>query len=225
MERNYMTTFKPYTDEVKDMVIDVLKAQMKVVTVLISGVESADDEYLGDHNIIQPCVNCVSSRQKNVPSTSNNGNLGNMRDPVVSLEQSMMEVVAYVREEKLRRIEKNKITTRESNTVHVNIITVDEDLAAVDEDFATIDEYLIDEVNEVADDVVDRVAGDLVDEVAINTVDKVIGDVVDAVAVDAVAIHDVAVDAVAVDLVDEVTDLLLMKWQVKLLMKGQLMKW
>ncbi|KAG5580114.1 hypothetical protein H5410_050741 [Solanum commersonii] len=170
------------------------KAQMNVVTVLISGVESTDDEYLGDHNNIQPCVNCVSNRQKNVPSTSNNGNLGNLRDRVVSLEKSMVEVVADIQEQKLKRIEKNKKTARE----------IDEDLAAVDEDFATIDEYLIDEVNEVAVGVVDRVASDLVDEVAINAVDKVTGDVVDKVAVDLVdEVTYVFVDEVAGEVIDE----------------------
>ena len=47
----------------KDAVIDVLRAQLKGVTVLIEG-----DEHLGDHDI--HCVNFISSRQKNVSSTS-----------------------------------------------------------------------------------------------------------------------------------------------------------
>lgn len=38
------------------MVINVLNTQMKGVTTLTSRVESADDEYLGVHNTIQPCV-------------------------------------------------------------------------------------------------------------------------------------------------------------------------
>ncbi|KAK4708568.1 hypothetical protein R3W88_029493 [Solanum pinnatisectum] len=80
MGQNYMKTFKPYTDEVKDA-IDVLKTQLKGVNVLTAG-----DEYFDDHNIIQPCVNFVSSRQKNVPSTSKDGNLENLSDRVVSLK-------------------------------------------------------------------------------------------------------------------------------------------
>ncbi|KAH0669621.1 hypothetical protein KY285_023782 [Solanum tuberosum] len=44
MEQNYMATYKPYKDEVKDAVIDVLKAQLKGVTVIISGVERATNE-------------------------------------------------------------------------------------------------------------------------------------------------------------------------------------
>ncbi|KAH0672446.1 hypothetical protein KY290_024686 [Solanum tuberosum] len=54
MEQNYMATFQPYTDEVKDAAINVLKAQFKGVTILTSRVQSADDEYLDDHNIVQP---------------------------------------------------------------------------------------------------------------------------------------------------------------------------
>ncbi|KAH0734337.1 hypothetical protein KY285_010044 [Solanum tuberosum] len=119
MEQNYMATFKSYTNEVKDAVIDVLKAQLKGVIVLTAGVESADDEYL-----------------------------------------------------------------------------VDENLAAVDEDFVAIEEYLINGVDEMAVDVVDKVIGDDVYEVAV--------DVVDEVASDEVAVDDVAIDAVAVNLVDEV---------------------
>ncbi|KAG5579623.1 hypothetical protein H5410_050250 [Solanum commersonii] len=192
----------PYTNEVNDTVIDVLKTQLKGVTVLTAG-----DEYLGDHNIIQPCVNSVSSRQKNVLSTSNDGSIENLSDRVVSLEQSMVEVAANVRKEKLRRIEKNKKTTREDNIVHVNITTFDEDLATVDEDFAAIDEYFTDGVNEVTVDVADKVTGDHVDEVAVDAVDEVTGDVVDEVEIDGV-VGDVvacAVDPVAVgDVVDEV---------------------
>jgi len=96
-----MKIFKTYTDEVKDAVIDVLKVQLTILTV--------GDEHLGDQNV--PCVNYVSSRQKNVLCTSNYGNLENLNDHVLSLEQSMVKVVAYVPEEKLRRIEKNKKTT------------------------------------------------------------------------------------------------------------------
>uniref|UniRef100_M1DE92 Late blight resistance protein n=1 Tax=Solanum tuberosum TaxID=4113 RepID=M1DE92_SOLTU len=186
MGQNYMKIFKRYTDEVKDPVIDVLKTQLKDVTVLTAG-----DEYLGDHNIIQSCVNSVSNRQKNVPSTSNDGNLENLSDRVVSLEQSMVEVVTYVRKEKLRRIEKNKKKKQEK---------VDEDLAAVDEDFVAIDKYFTDGVDEMTVDAVDKVTGDHVDEVV---VDEVAGDVIDEVADDGVAVDDVVGDDVAVDDVAE----------------------
>lgn len=101
---NYMATFKSYTDEDKVTIIDILKAQLKGVTVLTSEVESADDEYFGDQNIIQRCVNSVSSKWKDVLSSSNDGNLENLSNRVVSLENLMVEVVAYVQEERLRRV-------------------------------------------------------------------------------------------------------------------------
>ncbi|KAG5597671.1 hypothetical protein H5410_038903 [Solanum commersonii] len=56
-KQNYMTTLKPYTDEVKDTIIDALKTNLKV--------ENQEDEILGENNSNQPCENFVSSGQKN----------------------------------------------------------------------------------------------------------------------------------------------------------------
>ncbi|TMW92506.1 hypothetical protein EJD97_012963 [Solanum chilense] len=204
------------------------KAQLKSETILIEG-----DEHLGDHNV--HCVNSLSNRQNNVQSTSNDGNLEYLSDLVLYLEQSMVEVVAYVRAEKLRRIEKNKQKKQEkSKILYVNITTNNKDLAVVDEDFAAIDEYFTNGVDEVTvdgvaidkvtsdgvivDDVIDEVVCE-VDEVAI--IDEVAGaDVVDEVKSDEVA--GVVYPMTVIDVVDEVegeVDLLtfLMKWQVKLI--------
>ncbi|KAG5577051.1 hypothetical protein H5410_057185 [Solanum commersonii] len=205
MGQNYMKIFKPYIDEVKDAVIDVLKTQLKGVTIITAG-----NGYLGDHNIIQPCVNSVSSRQKNVPSTSNDGNLENLSD--------------------LFNIVHVNITT-----VDEDLAAVDEDFVAIDEYFIDgvdemavdavgkvtgdhVDEVVVDAVDVVADDVVavDDVAGNemacagddiasAVDPVAVDIINKVVV-TIDVVAVDSVAV-DVAgaVNPVAVDVVDEVT--------------------
>ncbi|KAG5590645.1 hypothetical protein H5410_041159 [Solanum commersonii] len=174
MEQNYMATFNPYMDEGKGTVIDALKAQLKGVIVLTSRVEYTEDEYLVDHNL---------------PTFDEN--LRNLRERVVTLEQSRMEVVAHVRNEKLERIKKQQ--------------------EQVDEEFAAIDKYLTDIVDEV---VVDEVVDDIVDKVAVDAVEEMEDDVVDAVAVDLVdrvivvvddemAVDEVAVDEVAVDIVDE----------------------
>uniref|UniRef100_M1DWS3 Ulp1 protease family, C-terminal catalytic domain containing protein n=1 Tax=Solanum tuberosum TaxID=4113 RepID=M1DWS3_SOLTU len=48
MGQNYMKIFKPYTDEVKDAVIDVLKAQLKGVTILTAVAVNIVDEVAGD---------------------------------------------------------------------------------------------------------------------------------------------------------------------------------
>ena len=110
MSQDYMKKFKPYMNEVKDMVLDALKADLKGVTVLTS--TAAVDEYLGDHSPIKVFENSVSSGHKNILSTSKNipstSNDENVCQRVASLERSVMEVVAFIRDEKLRRIEKNK---------------------------------------------------------------------------------------------------------------------
>ena len=93
-----MAILKPYTDEVKDTIIDTLKVNLKGVTVLTSSVVNVEDVYSSDHNPNKPCENFV-------PSTSKDES---MCERVASLEQSMVKIVAFVREEKLRRNEEKK---------------------------------------------------------------------------------------------------------------------
>ncbi|XP_015158242.1 glutamic acid-rich protein-like [Solanum tuberosum] len=118
-----METLKSYTDEVKDTIIDALKANLKGVTDLTSVVENEEDEILGENNSNQPCENSVSSGQENKDD--------NLCERVASLELSMMEVVAFIRDEKLRRAQKNK-----------------KNEAIVDEDLIAVDKYFAEEVNE-----------------------------------------------------------------------------
>ncbi|KAH0689382.1 hypothetical protein KY289_016740 [Solanum tuberosum] len=57
-----MATLKPYKDEVKDTIIDALKANLKGVTVLTSSVENVEDGYsttdlaIDDDNFSAPTV-------------------------------------------------------------------------------------------------------------------------------------------------------------------------
>ncbi|KAG5570591.1 hypothetical protein H5410_060357 [Solanum commersonii] len=102
---NYMTTFKSYKDEVNGMILDALKANLKGVIVLTSTVENTKNEYLDDHNPDQPNENYVRVDNKNILCTSNNKKLC---ECVASLEQTMMKVVTYVRDDKLKKTEKNK---------------------------------------------------------------------------------------------------------------------
>ncbi|KAH0712163.1 hypothetical protein KY289_008122 [Solanum tuberosum] len=62
-KQNYMATLNPYTDEVKDTIIDALKANLKGVTVLTSIVKNVEDEILGQNISNQPCENSLSSGQ------------------------------------------------------------------------------------------------------------------------------------------------------------------
>ncbi|XP_055822111.1 uncharacterized protein LOC129890616 [Solanum dulcamara] len=105
LKQNYMTVLNPCMDKAKDTVHDALKADLKGVIVLTSTV-AVEDQYLDGLTPIQVCENSVSSKKKNVLSISIDENLCKR---VVSLEQPMMEVVAYIQDEKLRIIEKNKM--------------------------------------------------------------------------------------------------------------------
>ncbi|KAF3659047.1 hypothetical protein FXO38_12871 [Capsicum annuum] len=105
-----MKIFKPYTNEVKDTSIDALKAQLNGMIVLTSSVEVAnEDEDLGGHNYVpspaRVCDRAGSSGLKNTPKASNNND---MCERVVMLEKSVLDIVSFVRDERLRRIEKNK---------------------------------------------------------------------------------------------------------------------
>uniref|UniRef100_M1DJJ5 Uncharacterized protein n=1 Tax=Solanum tuberosum TaxID=4113 RepID=M1DJJ5_SOLTU len=98
----------------------------------ISVVENGEDEYLTDHNPNQRCENFVPSSSKGK----------NLCERVASLEQSMVEIVAYVREEKLRRSENNK--KKKAPTIDDEILS----LAIADDDLVAVDEYFTEEVAE-----------------------------------------------------------------------------
>ncbi|KAM3234293.1 hypothetical protein P3L10_019653 [Capsicum annuum] len=110
MEQRYMKTFKPYTKKVKDTSIDALKAQLKGVTVLTSSTEATDeDEDLDGHHYVpsppRACDHAVLSGLKTSPHASNDDDL---RECVALLEKSLLDIASFVRDKRLRRIEKNK---------------------------------------------------------------------------------------------------------------------
>ncbi|KAH0635610.1 hypothetical protein KY290_038253 [Solanum tuberosum] len=113
-----MTTLKSYTDEVKDTIIDALKANLKGVTVLTSAVENEEDEILDENNSNQPCENSISSGQKNKDN--------NLCEPVNE---------DYT----------TSIVDKDGDAVDVDDILP---LAIVDEDLVAVDEYFVKEVNE-----------------------------------------------------------------------------
>ncbi|KAF3615217.1 hypothetical protein FXO37_35604 [Capsicum annuum] len=110
MEQIYMKTYTPYTDEVKDTSIDALKAQLKGVAVLTLSAEVAaeDKDWGGHHYVPSPpraCDHTGSSGLKNSPNTFNDDDL---RKRVVLLDKSLLDIASFVRDERLRRIKKNK---------------------------------------------------------------------------------------------------------------------
>ncbi|KAK4733574.1 hypothetical protein R3W88_007835 [Solanum pinnatisectum] len=114
-----MATLKPYTNEVKDTVIDVLKVNLKGVTILTSAVENEEDELLGDTNSNQPCENYVSSGQKNIATTNFAKVDENFASPTVDEDFPAVDEDFAVYVDEILPLE-----------------IVDEDLVAVDEYFA-----------------------------------------------------------------------------------------
>ncbi|KAM3379321.1 hypothetical protein P3S68_011735 [Capsicum galapagoense] len=121
MEQRYMKIFKPYKDEVKDISIDALKAQLKGVIILTLSAEVADnDKDLGGHHYVlspaRACDYAGSSGLKIAPDTSNDDDL--RRERVALLEKILLDIASFVRDERLRRIEKNK--KNQQDTVHLD---------------------------------------------------------------------------------------------------------
>uniref|UniRef100_M1B6M8 Uncharacterized protein n=1 Tax=Solanum tuberosum TaxID=4113 RepID=M1B6M8_SOLTU len=113
-----------------------------------TSVENEQDEILGENNSNQPCENSVLSGQKNKDD--------NLCECVASLELSMMKVVAFIRDVKLRRAQKNKKNEVNedytSPTIDKDGAAVDVDeilpLAIIDDDLVAVDEYFAEKVNE-----------------------------------------------------------------------------
>ncbi|KAF3616548.1 hypothetical protein FXO37_35047 [Capsicum annuum] len=110
MEQRYMNAFKPYTNEVKDVSIDALRAHLKGMTVLTSSAKVVNnDEDLDSHHYVpstpRACDHAGSSGLKTSSNASNNDDL---RKRVALIEKSLLDIASFVRHERLRRIEKNK---------------------------------------------------------------------------------------------------------------------
>ncbi|XP_055835198.1 uncharacterized protein LOC129903682 [Solanum dulcamara] len=110
------------------------------MVVLTSTVE-AEDQYLGDHTPIQVCENSVSSEKKNVSSTSIDEILCKR---VASLEQSMMEVVAYIRMKNCGELKR----TRRSKVKEKVVFEVEEEKKEEKKVEKAVDEFIEDENEE-----------------------------------------------------------------------------
>ncbi|KAF3633077.1 hypothetical protein FXO38_24417 [Capsicum annuum] len=90
------------------------------MTVLTSSAEVADeDEDLGGHHyvpsLVRACDHAGSSGVKTAPVASNGNDL---RKRVTSLEKSLLDIASFVRDERLRRIKKNK--KKQQDKVHLD---------------------------------------------------------------------------------------------------------
>ncbi|KAM3344526.1 hypothetical protein P3S68_024235 [Capsicum galapagoense] len=98
---NYMITFEPYTNEVKNKVLDGLKKKLKGVTVLTSNEDSDDDVDLGGNPIGVRVGNDASSIiSKDAASTSSPWDLHKC---VAVLEEALLDISTYIREKRLKK--------------------------------------------------------------------------------------------------------------------------
>ncbi|PHT31532.1 hypothetical protein CQW23_27869 [Capsicum baccatum] len=103
---DYMITFNPYTDEVKNNVFDDLKKALEGVTVLISNEHTEDNRDLGG-NPVGVCIgdDDTPSTSKDIKGTSFPGNL---HKRVVTLGEALLNIAAYIREKKMNKKKKDE---------------------------------------------------------------------------------------------------------------------
>ncbi|KAM3355787.1 heavy metal-associated isoprenylated plant protein 4 isoform X1 [Capsicum galapagoense] len=125
---------------------DLFSAQLKGMTVLTSSAEVADEnEDLGGHNYVpSPLLASDHAGSSGIKTTTDASNDDDLRELVVVLEKSILDTASFVRDERLRRIEKNNKKHQDEvhlgspprNRHQVNL----EELAVVVIDIAVVDE-------------------------------------------------------------------------------------
>ncbi|XP_047263494.1 uncharacterized protein LOC124896121 [Capsicum annuum] len=96
MKMDYMIMFEPYTDEVKNNVLDGLKKELEGVTVLASNKDSDDNGDLGGNPVgVRVGDDHSPSTSKDVAGTSSPGDF---HKRVASLEEAVVDIAAYQRE-------------------------------------------------------------------------------------------------------------------------------
>ncbi|KAM3291378.1 hypothetical protein P3S67_019667 [Capsicum chacoense] len=113
---DYMITFESYTDEVKNNVLNGLKKELEGVTVFTSKEDSDDDGDLSG-NLIGVCISDDDSpnTSKDAAGTSS---LGDFYKRVAALEEAVLDIVAYIREKRMKKKEKDE---RQHERVHVDL--------------------------------------------------------------------------------------------------------
>ena len=102
----YMVMFKPYTNEVKNNILDGLKKELEGVTVLTSNEDSDDDGDLGCNPIgVRVGDDDSLSTSKDAAGTSSPGDLYKL---VAVFEEAVLDIAAYIREKRLKKKEQDK---------------------------------------------------------------------------------------------------------------------
>ncbi|KAM3237004.1 hypothetical protein P3L10_012033 [Capsicum annuum] len=112
---DYMITFEPYTDKVKNNVIDGLKKELEWVIVLTSNEDSDDEGDLGGNPIgVRIGDDDSLSTSKDAAGTSFSMDL---HKRVATLKEAVLDIVAYIKE---KRMKKKKNDERQHERVHVH---------------------------------------------------------------------------------------------------------
>ncbi|KAM3360874.1 hypothetical protein P3S68_015728 [Capsicum galapagoense] len=106
---DYMVTFNPYTDEVKNNVLDGLKKDLQGVTILTSNGDNDDNGDLGGNPVrVRIGDDASPSTSKVIVDTSVNVDLHKC---VAMLEKALLDIAAYIKEKRLKK----KMTSNNMN--------------------------------------------------------------------------------------------------------------
>ncbi|KAM3376205.1 hypothetical protein P3S68_014920 [Capsicum galapagoense] len=115
MKMDYLITFEPYTNEVKNNVLDDLKKELEGVTIFTSNEDSDDDGDLGGNPIgVRVGDNDSSRTSKDAAGTSSPGDLYKR---VAALEGAVLDIAAYIKEKRMKKKENDE---RQHKQVHVH---------------------------------------------------------------------------------------------------------
>ena len=113
---DYMGTFKPYTDEVKNNIFDGLKKDLQGVTILNSNKDSDDEGDLGGNSVgVRVCDDDSPSTSKDAAGTSFPGDL---HKRVAALEEAVLDIAAYIKEKRMKRKENDEQQHERGNFIH-----------------------------------------------------------------------------------------------------------
>ncbi|KAM3357134.1 hypothetical protein P3S68_023848 [Capsicum galapagoense] len=112
---DYIITFEPYTDEVKNNVLDGLKKELEGVTILTSNKDSDDDGDLGGNPVGVRVGDDDSLRTSK--DAARNSSTGDLHKRVAALEEVVLDIAAYIKE---KRMKKKKNDERQHERVHVH---------------------------------------------------------------------------------------------------------
>ncbi|KAM3238647.1 hypothetical protein P3L10_013680 [Capsicum annuum] len=116
MKQQYMKKFIAFIDEANDPFIDGLKIHLDGVTVISSSKDGEDGH--NDQNLDRNSVSrhvTHGARTSKLRTTEKTSIIKNLEERVFMLEEAIKDIVDFVKQERLRRAEKEKHKKKEEN--------------------------------------------------------------------------------------------------------------